>query len=166
MNCDKILSMEDKHRIVEEYFDMVYRLAFSQIKDKEHTDDVVQDVFLRFLKTDKTFEDNEHIKAWLLRVTLNRSKDVFLNSWHKKTVPLTERPDEPTFDSTEKSDVYYAVMELPAKYRAVIHLFYYEDMSIEDISQSLGIGASTIKSQLSRGRKLLQNKLKGDYDFV
>ncbi len=166
MNCDKTLTMEAKRRLVEKHFDMIYRLAFSQTKDREHTDDVVQEVFLRFLKTDKCFENDEHIKAWLLRVTLNCSKNVFLNSWHKKTVSLTERADEPVFDTEEKSDVYYAVMELPSKYRTVIHLFYYEDMSIENISKALNLNASTVKSQLSRGRKLLKNKLKGEYDFV
>ncbi|MBR5155533.1 MAG: sigma-70 family RNA polymerase sigma factor [Clostridia bacterium] len=158
--------MENKRQSVEKYFDMIYRLAFSQTKDREHADDVVQDVFLRFLKTDKCFESDEHIKAWLLRVTLNCSKNVFLSSWHKKIVPLSERADEPVFDTAEKGDVYYAVSELPAKYRVVIHLFYYEDMSIEDISRYLKMNVSTVKSQLSRGRKLLKEKLKGEYDFV
>ncbi len=166
MNCNKEISIEQKQQCVEKHFDMVYRLAFNQTKAREHTDDVVQEVFLRFLKSDKYFESDEHIKAWLIRVTLNCSKNVFLSSWHKKTVPLTERVDEPTFDKTEMSDVYDAVRELPNKYRAVIHLFYYEDMSIEDISKSLNINASTVKSQLSRGRKLLKTKLKGEYDFV
>ncbi len=166
MNCNNELSIENKHKIVEDYFDMVYKLAFNQTKDREHTDDVVQEVFLRFLKSDKSFENDEHIKAWLIRVTLNCSKNVFLSSWHKKTVPLSKQTDEPTFDKTEMSDVYYAVNALPSKYRAVIHLFYYEDMSIEDISKTLKINASTVKSQLSRGRKLLKNQLKGEYDFV
>lgn len=166
MNCDNTLTTEEKHKIIEKYFDMIYRLAYAQTKDRVHTDDVVQEVFLRFLKSDKNFEGDEHIKAWLLRVTLNCSKNVFLSSWHKKTVPLSERADEPTFDKTEISDVYNAVMELPGKYRAVIHLFYYEDMSVDDISKSLNINVSTVKSQLSRGRMLLKNKLKGEYDFV
>ncbi len=166
MNCNNTLSTEQKHSIIEMYFDMIYRLAYSQTKNREHTDDVVQEVFLRFLKYNKPFESDEHIKAWLIRVTLNCSKNIFLSSWHRKTVPLSERMDEPTFDNTEMSDVYHAVKNLPAKYRAVIHLFYYEDMSVGDISRSLKINASTVKSQLSRGRKLLKNQLKGEYDFV
>ena len=161
-----ILSMNEKRRIVEKYFDMIYRLAFSQTKNREHTDDVVQEVFLRFIKSDKSFESDEHIKAWLIRVTLNCSHSVFSSSWYKKTVPLAENENELIFDSAEKSDVYYAVAELPPKYRAVIHLFYYEDMSIEEISKYLKINPSTIKSQLSRGRKLLREKLKGGYEFV
>lgn len=152
-----------KRQIVEKYFDMIYRLALSQTKDREHADDVVQEVFLRYIKTDKVFDSEEHIKAWLLRVTINCSHNVFSNSWAKKTVPISE---EIIFDTEEKSDVYYAVAELPQKYRAVIHLFYYEDMSIDEISKTLGINSSTIKSQLSRGRNLLRKKLEGGYDFV
>ncbi len=152
-----------KRQIVEKYFDMIYRLALSQTKNREHADDVVQEVFLRYIRTDKAFESEEHIKAWLLRVTINCSHNVFSNSWMQKTVPISE---DIVFDTEEKSDVYYAVMELPQKYRAVIHLFYYEDMSVDEISKTLGINSSTIKSQLSRGRNLLRKKLEGGYDFV
>ena len=158
--------MDKKRQIVEKYFDMIYKLALSQTKNREYADDVVQEVFLRYIKNDTDFQSEEHIKAWLIRVTLNCSKSVFTTSWHKKTVPLSEREDMPVFDTTEKSDVYYAVAELPQKYRAVIHLFYYEDMSVEQVSKYLGANPSTVKSQLSRGRKMLGEKLKGGYDFV
>lgn len=154
---------DPKRQVVEKYFDMVYRLALSQTKNKEHADDVVQEVFLRYIKTEKVFENEEHIKAWLLRVTINCSHNVFSNSWAQKTVPISE---DIVFDTKEKGDVYYAVLELPQKYRAVIHLFYYEDMSVDEISKYLGINSSTIKSQLSRGRKLLRKKLEGGYGFV
>lgn len=154
---------DPKRQVVEKYFDMVYRLALSQTKNKEHADDVVQEVFLRYIKTDKVFENEEHIKAWLLRVTINCSHNVFSNSWVQKTVPISE---DIVFDTKEKGDVYYAVLELPQKYRAVIHLFYYEDMSVDEISKYLGINSSTIKSQLSRGRKILRKKLEGGYGFV
>ena len=162
----EVYSSDEKRQNVEKYFDMIYKLALSQTKSREHADDVVQEVFLRYLKTDTDFESDEHIKAWLIRVPGNCSRNVFTNSWNKKTVPLSEREEQITFDTHEKSDVYYAVMELPQKYRAVIHLFYYEDMSIEDISKYLNTNSSTVKSQLSRGRKLLGEKLKGGYDFV
>ncbi|MBR5614313.1 MAG: sigma-70 family RNA polymerase sigma factor [Clostridia bacterium] len=158
--------MDEKRRIVEKHFDMIYKLALAQTKNREHAEDVVQEVFLRYIKSDTDFENDEHIKAWLIRVTINCSRSIFASSWHKKTVPLLERDEKIIFDTHEKSDVYYAVMELPQKYRAVIHLFYYEDMSIEDISKNLAMNPSTVKSQLSRGRKLLKEKLKGGYDFV
>lgn len=151
----------DKKIIVEKYFDMIYKLALSQTRSRETADDVVQDVFLRFLKSDKQFENEEHIKAWLIRVTVNRSKDMF--SALRRTLPVIE---DITFHDEEKSDVYYAVQELPQKYRAVIHLFYYEDLSVAQISKYLKIKESTVKSQLSRGREMLRETLKGGIDIV
>lgn len=160
---EKALNQEEKRMIVEKYFDMIYRLAVSQTKSKVHADDVVQEVFLRYLKSDKVFENDEHIKAWLIRVTINCSRNVFTDSWTKKTVPLSE---ELVFNTEEKSDVYYAALELPQKYRTVIHLFYYEDLSVAQISQYLKVKESTIKSQLSRAREMLRNKLKGRCEVV
>lgn len=157
------MTTEIKQELISEYFDTVYRLAYSQTKDKSHAEDVTQDVFLRFIKNEKPFESKEHIKAWLIRVTVNCSKSVFTSSWYKKTVPLTE--DIP-FETKEQSELYSAVSELPAKYRTVIHLFYYEDLSVAQIAEYLKTNESTVKSQLHRGRELLKSKLKGGYDFV
>lgn len=149
--------------IIRKYFDMVYRLALSQTRSVSYAEDVVQEVFLRFIRKENTLKTDEHIKAWLIRVTINCSKSVFETSWFRKTVPLE---DEIAFDIPEKSDVYFAVQDLPPKYRAAIHLFYYEDMSIKEISESLRVKESTVKSRLRRGREMLRNKLKGGYDFV
>lgn len=154
---------EEKQKNVEKYFDMIYKLALSQTKKRESADDVVQEVFLRYLKSEKNFESDEHVKAWLIRVTINCSHNIFTDSWAKKTVPLSE---DLVFNTEEKSDVYYAAMELPQKYRTVIHLFYYEDFSIAQIAQCLKTKESTIKSQLSRARDMLRNKLKGRYEIV
>lgn len=155
-----------KKHLTEKYFDTVYRLALCQTKQKQYADDVTQEVFLRFFKTDKSFESEEHVKAWLIRVTLNCSKDIFLNSWFKKTAPLSEVKDDITFDTEEKSELYYAVLDLPQKYKSVIHLFYYEDYSVSEIAKCMGIKESTVKSQLHRGREILKNKLKGAYQIV
>ena len=155
--------MDEKQQIIDKYFDMVYHLAMAQVKNKTNADDIVQDVFLKYIQSAKRFESDEHIKAWLIRVTINCSHSLFTTSWYKKTVPLE---DELVFEMEEKSDVYYAVLELPEKYRTVIHLFYYEDMSIAEISVALKIKESTIKSQLSRGREMLREKLKGGPEGV
>lgn len=161
---DKTPSTDSKKReIVEKYFDMIYKLALSQTKNREYADDMVQEVFLRYLKTDKNFETEEHVKAWLIRVTVNCCKSLFTSPWFKRHETLTE---DIAFNTEEKSDVYYAVAELPQKYRAVIHLFYYEDLSVADISRALNIKETTVKSQLSRGREMLRKKLKGGYDIV
>lgn len=147
-----------KEEVVEKYFNMVYKLALSQTKDKTHADDVCQEVFLRYIRSNTKYESEEHIKAWLIRVTVNCSKNIFSNSWFQKTVPLTE---EIMFENEEKGDVYYATLELPQKYRTVIHLFYYEDLSVAEIASSLKMKESTVKSQLHRGREMLKEKLKG-----
>lgn len=142
---------------------MIYHLAMSQVKNKSNADDIVQEVFLKYIQSPKSFESEEHIKAWLIRVTINCSHSFFTTSWFKKTMPLDEYI---SFEMDEESDVYYAVMELPVKYRTVIHLFYYEDMSIAEISKALRIKETTIKSQLSRGREMLRQKLKGGPESV
>lgn len=147
-----------KARMTEEYFDTVYRLAFSRTGNRSHADDVTQEVFLRFLKTDKAFESEEHVKAWLIHVTVNCSKNVFSDTWFKRTVPLSE---EITFSDPETGDVYMAVSKLPQKYRTVIHLFYYEDMPIRQIAECLNLKEATVKSQLHRGREMLKSLLDG-----
>ncbi len=149
--------------VIERYFNMVYKLALAQTKNKTMADDVTQEVFLRYLKHSAKLESEEHRKAWLIRVTLNCSKSAFSNSWFKRTTPLS---DELVFEEKETGEVYYAVLELPPKYRSVIHLFYYEDLSIEEIGKILGRSASAVKSQLFRGRNMLRSILKGGEDHV
>lgn len=155
---------EYKNQICEKYFNMIYKLALSQTKDTCHAEDVTSDVFLKYIQSTKEFESEEHIKAWLIRVTINCSKNIFSSTWFKKTVPLeetlaAEMPEE-------ESDVYLAVLKLPQKYRAVIHLFYYEDLSVAQIAKYLNINESTVRSQLTRGRGLLKTSLEGEDDIV
>lgn len=154
-----------KEKLTEKYFDMIFRLSLSQTKDTHYAEDVCQDVFVKFLNSDKEFKSEEHVKAWLIRVTINTSKSVFTSSWHKKTVPLSESEDL-IFETQEKGDVFYAVCDLPLKYRTVIHLFYYEDLSVAQIAKYLKTSENTVKSQLHRAREILREKLKGEFDFV
>lgn len=153
-----------KHDIIRKYFDTVYRLALSRTNSREMADDVVQDVFLKYIKSDKVFSDEEHIKAWLLTVTINCTKSLFSDTWLRKNVPLTE---DIVFETPEKNDVYFAVAKLPAKYRTVIHLFYYEDMPVKEIAECMGTKESTVKSLLHRARQMLKPILGGreDYEF-
>ena len=162
---ETISASVSKQELTEKYFNMIYKLALSQTKDKQHAEDVCQDVFLKFLSSDKEFASEEHAKAWLIRVAINASKSIFTSSWFKKTVPLSEG-ENIAFETKEESDVFYAVADLPFKYKTVIHLFYYEDLSVSEIAKYLGIGENTVKSQLHRGREILREKLKGEFDFV
>lgn len=156
-----LMTKEYKNSLIEKYFDMVYKLALAETREVHYAEDVAGDVFLKFMQSEKPFESEEHIKAWLLRVTINASKSVFSSSWFKKTVPLEETLEAAQIPE-EESEVYLAVMKLPLKYRTVIHLFYYEEMSVLEISETLNINESTVKSQLSRGRGLLKEALKGE----
>lgn len=162
--CAVVRTKEYQNAVIEKYFNTVYKLALARTKDVTYAEDVTSDVFLKFMQTDKVFDSEEHIKAWLIRVTVNCSHSLFSGSWFKKTVPLEDTI--PAEMPEEESDVYLAVMRLPEKYRTVIHLFYYEELSVAEISRSLGINESTVKSQLSRGRNLLKENLKGEIEIV
>ena len=155
-------SNAEKQEIVKKYFNTVYRLAFTRTKNKEFAEDVCQDVFLAYLKTDKQFESEEHIKAWLIRVTVNKSKSVFLSSWYRKSAPLH---NDIVFESKEISDLFDIVQKLPEKYRTVIYLFYREDMSVMNIAKTLGIKENTVKSRLLRARDKLKIMLGERYDY-
>lgn len=145
--------------VVYKYADMVYRLAYARVQSATAADDVMQDVFLRYLSHKGRFVDEEHLKAWLLRATINRSKSLLTCAWRRKVVPLT---DTLTTQLQEKSEVYWAVMQLPPKARTVVHLYYYEDYPVREIARLLGHSESAVKSQLHRARALLREKLRDD----
>ncbi len=153
----------DKHYLTEKYFNMIYKLALAQTKNQQYAEDICQEVFLKFIKETKEFESEQHVKAWLIRVGMNAAKSLFNSSWYKKNVPLE---DNIVFETPQESDVYYAVAELDEKYRTVIHLFYYEDMSVAEIAGYLNEKENTVKSKLRRGREILKEKLKGGFDIV
>lgn len=145
-------------KMIEKYSDMVYRLALTRTKSKENSEDVYQDVFLRLSKKLPDFESEQHEKAWLIRVTINCSKNLLSSKFLKYKEELKE---DITFETKERHDIYYAVQELPLKYRTIIHLYYYENYKINEISKILNIKENTIKSNLSRAREKLKQKVEG-----
>ena len=142
----------------EKYSDMVYRLAFARVKNKSDADDVLQEVFLRFIKHKDKVENDEHLKALLIRITINCSKTLLTSSWFKRTEPLNENLSV----QDEYSDTLDAVLRLPQKYRTVIHMHYYMGYSVEEIAKILKSKPSTVKSWLHRARQKLKIDLKGD----
>ena len=147
---------------IAEHSKMVYRLAYSQMKDKDDADDVFQDVFFRYVRKKPQFESKEHQRAWFIRVTVNCCKSMHSSSWRKRTVPLNESME---YITEEQGDLLYELQKLPKKYRAVIHLHYYEGMSVEDISKAIGKSPSAVKMRLLRARKMLKSFLKEE-DYV
>lgn len=147
--------------VLDTYSKMIVRLAFTYTKSLCDAEDIAQDVFVSLIEKNKTFENSEHEKAWLIRVTVNKSKNFVKSSWVKKTVPIDEAM---TKTSEEKSDdILEEVLKMPEKYRTVIHLFYYEGYSINEIAEILGKSTGTIGTWLSRGRKILKERLEGGF---
>jgi RNA polymerase sigma-70 factor (ECF subfamily) len=149
--------------IINKYSNMVYKLAFSQTKNKIDADDVFQEVFMRYITSNCIFENEEHEKAWFIRVTINCSRKLWSSAWFRHTVSLDKNV---SLEMQEENEIYHVLMKLPLKYRTVIHLFYYEDMPIAQISEIIKVKESTIRAQLTRARTLLKEKLKGDFDYV
>ena len=152
------LTQEQRTREVERWGDMVYRLALARTASVPDAEDVFQEVFLRYFRHEEKFQSDEHRKAWLIRCTVNRAKSLAASPWKKRTVPL-ETADEVGVEDDYR-EVYSAVLSLPGKYRAVIHLHYFEGLSVAEMAEMLHIAEGTVKSQLSRGRALLREMLK------
>jgi len=155
---------------VRKYSDMLYRLAYAKTGNSHDSEDIVQDVFLKLIRSGKTFNDEEHEKVWLIRVTVNAGKNLLTSPHRKRRGELDEsgtqigKIDENLTRLENQAVVYPAVMSLPEKYRLPIHLFYYEDMKISDITRVTGLGESTVKSRLHRARAILKEMLK-EVDF-
>ena len=152
--------MTDEQRTlaVERWGDMVWRLALARTARVPDAEDVFQEVFLRFFRHEDRLESDEHRKAWLIRCTVNRANSLWSAPWRRRCVPLETAAQIGVED--EYREVYAAVLSLPAKYRAVIHLYYFEGLSVTEMAKTLNLPEGTVKSQLSRGRALLRDMLK------
>ena len=147
-----ILSNEDA---IEYFSDTIYRIAMNMLKNEPDTHDVFQDVFMRFVKHKKNFESLEHAKAWFIRVTINCCKDFFRKQ--KNHQDLDSAWDVQASANKQYGMTEY-VSELDEKYRIVIHLHYYEQYKITEIADILKENENTIKTRLSRARKILKEK--------
>lgn len=145
---------------VKKYSSSMLKTAFSLLKSTADAEDAVQEAFIKLLTKAPEFENDEHRKAWLLRVTVNISKNM-LKSARRKNLPLTEE-----ISYSEKSDdVLPYVLSLDEKYRVVIHLYYYENYSIKEIAEILSLPVATVGTRLSRARKMLEKSLKEDFGY-
>lgn len=141
-----------------QYGDTVYRLAFAYTRNRADADDVFQEVFLRYFRRAPAFETEEHRKAWLLRVTINRAKSCLSKMLHEPQ----ETADAAPFSAPESLDLHEALLRLAPKYRTVIHLFYYEGYTAEEIGALLHRKPSTVRTQLTRARSRLADLLRDE----
>ena len=149
--------MSDTEGAMERYGPAVYRLAYAQTRSRCDAEDIFQEVFLRYHRAALAFGSDAHRKAWLLTVTANCAKSLFRSPWHRRTVPLE---DVYGYDDPEASAVDEALARLEGKYRAVVHLYYYEGYDTGEIARILGRKPSTVRAQLTRARHQLAELLK------
>lgn len=160
--------MINAEELIEKYSDMIYRVAFSRTQNVQDAQDITQEVFLKYLryvKAGNSFREEEHRKAWLLKVAVNTGNSFVKSAWFRHRASMEEVADTVDF-MEEKSDVVHAVANLAEKYRIVIHLFYFEELSIKEISNVLTMSETAVKSRLHRAREMLKEILKGEeYEF-
>ena len=148
-------------RAVHLHMQCLARVAYTYVHSIQDAEDIAQDTFVRYLQSGKTFENDEHEKAWLLRVCINQSKNQLKSGWQKSRNPLPETLSVPP---PEASPVLFAVLKLEEKYRLPIHLYYYEGYSLSDIARLLRLPSATVGTRLTRARALLKKQLGGDFD--
>jgi RNA polymerase sigma-70 factor (ECF subfamily) len=152
----------EANHALERYADMVRRICFIHLKNDADTEDVFQEVFLKYLLRDGAFESDAHEKAWLIRVAVNACKDVLKSFFRKNVTVGRDLTAEPFYLQEQESGVLSAVLALPQKYRDVIYLHYYEGYSAVEIAKMLGKNANTIYTWLDRARKRLKEILGGE----
>lgn len=153
--------------IMDAYGDRVKRLAYSYVKDWEIASDLTQEVFVTVYIKLETFEKRASFKTWLFTIAVNKCKD-YLKSWHYRNLVMSEKvlffmkdraktPEEETLAHDESSRLLKTILDFPLKYREVFLLHYYQDLSIQEISNTLGIPLATVKTRLFRGKEKLKN---------
>ena len=157
-------SEQEINRAIDQYADMVRRLCMIHLKNRADTEDIFQNVFLKYALSSVSFQSADHEKAWIIRVTLNACKDLLKSFFHNRIVSLDEMLEQPAELAPDHREVLEAVLALPQKYREVVYLHFYEDYSALEISQILGKKINTIYTLLTRSKQLLREKLGGEDD--
>ncbi len=151
--------------VVEKYSKPMLYASYTLLKSVPDAEDAVQEAFLRLIKKKPVFKNDEHEKAWLLRVTINISKNMLKASKRKNLAIYEDILFEEDNYKLNSGEVLQCVLNLDEKYRTVIHLYYYEGYSIKEIASILSLPQATVGTRLSRARNILKNMLKGDFEL-
>lgn len=157
-------SEQEANRAIEQYADTVRRLCMVHLKNTADTEDIFQTVFLKYVLSSVSFESEAHERAWFIRVTINACKDVLKSFFRSRTVSIEDILEQPVAMPEEHTEVLEAVLSLPAKYKDVIYLHYYEGYTAPEIGEILGKKSNTVYTLLTRARQLLREKLGGEED--
>ena len=151
---------QQAERLANTYADAILRLSYAYLKNTQDAQDVCQTVFVRLLTEPREFESGEHERAYILRMAANACKDLLKSPWRRRTCDLEACAQVPAPETSDGS-VLAAVNQLPAHYRSVIYLFYYEGYQASEIGETLGVPTATIHTRLARGRARLRELLGG-----
>ena len=157
-------SEEEAGRAIEQYADMVRRICMIHLKNYEDAEDIFQTVFLKYVLRSEPFDSPEHEKAWIIRVTVNACRDLLKSFFRSRTVALDQLIEKPQDMPEDHSDILEAVLELPARFRDVVYLHYYEGYTAPEIGRILKKNPNTVYTLLARARQLLKTKLEGVID--
>lgn len=144
------------------HVDRVYRVCFMLLKNAADAEDAVQTVFIKLMQSRPTFADHEHEKAWLIRTARNHCLNLLSHWWRRKRVSMEGRPDPAAPHGEEGRELWDLVLGLPAKYKTVVYLFYYEGYSTKEMARMLEMKESTVRSHLHAARKLLKIEMEGN----
>lgn len=153
-----MMNDEQFTRLVRRYIDTVFRVALNYLRNPTDAEDITQTVFEKLLREKKDFESDDHVRNWLIRVTVNECRKLLRSPW-RKVEPIEDYLTGVAFEDPVNSELYRSVMGLPKKYRMAIYLHYYEGYSTREIGQILRIPGNTVCSHLKRGRELLKLEL-------
>ena len=151
------------HELAAMYQDNLFAAAFNICQNAQDAEDVIQDTFIQYHTTKKEFVNEQHIRAWLIRVAINKAKNVTRTFWRRNKISIEDYMETLTFETPESADLFETVMQLPEKYRIVVHLYYYEDYAVSEIADILKLSESNVKTRLSRGRAMLRKELEGEW---
>ncbi len=146
------------------YQGSLFAAAFNVCKNAQDAEDIVQDTFVQYYTSKKEFESEQHIRAWLMRVAVNKAKNINRTFWRRNKISIEEYMETLVFETPAAETLFETVMQLPDKYRIVIHLYYYEEYAVREIAQILKLSESNVKIRLSRGRAMLKETLKEEWD--
>ena len=153
---------QETNRAIERYADTVRRLCMIHLKNHADTEDIFQNVFLKYVLSSGSFESEEHEKAWFIRVTINACKDLLRSFFRTRTVAMDELLDLAAELPPDYTEVLEAVLSLPGKYRDVVYLHYYEGYTAPQIGEILGKKTNTVYTLLTRSKQLLKDRLGGE----
>ena len=152
-------SEEEARRAIGLYGDTVRRICMVHLKNYADTEDVFQNVFLKYVLHSAPFDSDEHEKAWIIRVTINACRDLLKSFFHSRTVPLDSLIEKPGQIPEDHRKILEAVLALPAKYKDAVYLYYFEGYSASEIGSILKKNVNTVYTLLNRARQLLKNRL-------